>query len=118
MNFLEAEIAGTDAAGTKLLVGGSTAVVNRQLAANGKVTFGVRPEHVGITEGSGVPLAEVTVELVEQLGGQTMVYTSTADGQALTIAVDGQQKVALGSKLTAYVDPARYHVFATDGRAV
>ena len=118
MNFLEAEIEGADGTGTKLMVGGSAALVDRKLDASGKVTFGVRPEHVGITEGSGVPLAEVTVELVEQLGGQTMVYTTTADGQALTIAVDGQQKVALGSKLTAYVDPARYHVFAADGRAV
>jgi multiple sugar transport system ATP-binding protein len=118
MNFLTAEIEGTDGAGTKLRVGGSAAVVDRKLDTNGKVTFGVRPEHIGITEGSGVPLAEVTVELVEQLGGQTMVYTTTADGQSLTIAVDGQQNVGMGSKLTAYVDPARYHVFAADGRAV
>jgi len=118
MNFLDAEVTGTDGAGTKLRVGGSTAVVNRKLDAIGKVTFGVRPEHIGITEGSGVALAEVTVELVEQLGGQTMVYATTCDGQALTIAVDGQQQVARGSKLTAYVDPARCHVFAADGRAV
>ena len=114
----EAEIEGADTSSTKLRVAGSAAVVDRKLDANGKVTFGVRPEHIGITEGSGVPLAEVTVELVEQLGGQTMVYATTADGQSLTIAVDGQQQVAPGSKLTAYVDPARYHVFAADGRAV
>ncbi len=118
MNFLTAEVEGADGAGTKLRVGGSAAVVARKLDTNGKVTFGVRPEHIGITEGSGVPLAEVTVELVEQLGGQTMVYTTTADGQSLTIAVDGQQNVGMGAKLTAYVDPARYHVFAADGRAV
>ena len=45
-------------------------------------------------------------------------YTTTADGQSLTIAVDGNQKVARGSRLTAYVDPAAYHVFAADGRAL
>lgn len=82
------------------------------------VTFGVRPEHIGITEGSGVVLANVKVDLVEQLGGQTMVYATTADGQPLTIAVDGQRQLQLGSSLTAYVDPARYHVFAEDGRAI
>jgi multiple sugar transport system ATP-binding protein len=32
--------------------------------------------------------------------------------------VDGQRQVQLGSTLTAYVDPARYHVFGADGRAI
>jgi multiple sugar transport system ATP-binding protein len=36
----------------------------------------------------------------------------------MTIAVDGQRALATGSALTAYVDPARYHVFAKDGRAI
>ena len=60
--------------------------------------FGVRPEHIGITEGSGVQLANVKVDLVEQLGGQTMVYATTADGQAMTIAVDGQRQVGWGHR--------------------
>ena len=119
MNFLEATVENADSAGAKLRAGGSEIVVNRAVGAGGDaVTFGVRPEHIGIVEGSGVPLAEVKVDLVEQLGGQTMVYTTTGDGQPLTIAVDGQRTLALGSTLTAYVDPARYHVFAKDGRAI
>ncbi|KQW77552.1 sugar ABC transporter ATP-binding protein [Devosia sp. Root413D1] len=118
MNFLEAKVESADGAGAKLRAGGSEIVVNRQVGAGDAVTFGVRPEHIGITEGSGVQLAKVKVDLVEQLGGQTMVYTTTADGQAMTIAVDGQRQVELGSLLTAYVDPARYHVFARDGRAI
>jgi multiple sugar transport system ATP-binding protein len=118
MNFLEAKVESADGAGAKLRAGGSEIVVNRQVGAGDAVTFGVRPEHIGITEGSGVQLANVKVDLVEQLGGQTMVYATTADGQAMTIAVDGQRQVELGSMLTAYVDPARYHVFAQDGRAI
>jgi len=118
MNFLEAKVESADGAGAKLRAGGSEIVVNRQVGAGDAVTFGVRPEHIGINEGSGVELAKVKVDLVEQLGGQTMVYTTTADGQTLTIAVDGQRPVELGSSLTAYVDPARYHVFAQDGRAI
>jgi len=118
MNFLEAEVEMADAAGARLRAGGNQIVVPRRVDAGEKVTFGVRPEHIGITETAGVKLAEVTVDLVEQLGGQTMVYTTTADGQALTIAVDGQRQVPLGSTLTAYADPARYHVFAQDGRAI
>ncbi|HEV2514033.1 MAG TPA: sn-glycerol-3-phosphate ABC transporter ATP-binding protein UgpC [Devosia sp.] len=118
MNFLEAKVESADGAGAKLRAGGSEIVVDRQVGAGDAVTFGVRPEHIGITEGSGVQLANVKVDLVEQLGGQTMVYATTADGQPMTIAVDGQRQVELGSMLTAYVDPARYHVFARDGRAI
>ncbi|WP_055045539.1 ABC transporter ATP-binding protein [Devosia sp. A16] len=118
MNFLDAKVESADGAGAKLRAGGSEIVVNRQVGAGDAVTFGVRPEHIGINEGTGVELAKVKVDLVEQLGGQTMVYTTTADGQPLTIAVDGQRPLELGSTLTAYVDPARYHVFAQDGRAI
>ena len=42
-----------------------------------KLTFGIRPEHIGIAEGSGVPFAELRVDLVEQLGDTTMLYAST-----------------------------------------
>ncbi|MBN9308966.1 sn-glycerol-3-phosphate ABC transporter ATP-binding protein UgpC [Devosia sp.] len=118
MNFLAATVESADGAGARLRAGGSEIVVNRQVGAGEAVTFGVRPEHIGISAGSGVPLAEVRVDLVEQLGGQTMVYATTADGQPLTIAVDGQRALEPGSTLTAYVDPARYHVFAVDGRAL
>lgn len=118
MNFLDAEVESQNGAGSMLRVAGSTAAFGRPIAGDGKLTFGVRPEHIGITEGSGVALAEVRVDLVEQLGGQTMLYTTTKDGQQLTIAVDGQRSVNLGSTLTAYVDPARCHAFAPDGRAL
>jgi len=118
MNFLDGQVESADGSSAKLTAGGSSIVVNRRVSAGDAVTFGVRPEHIGIAEGSGVPLAQVKVDLVEQLGGQTMVYATTGDGQPLTIAVDGQQPLELGSMLTAYVDPARYHVFAKDGRAI
>ncbi len=118
MNFLAATVESADGAGAKLRAAGSEILVNRQVAGGDKVTFGVRPEHIGITEGSGIALANVKVDLVEQLGGQTMVYTTTGDGQALTIAVDGQRALAPGETLTAYVDPAKYHVFAGDGQAI
>jgi multiple sugar transport system ATP-binding protein len=121
MNFLSASVEGSDATGTKLRAGGAEVVLPRPLkggAAGESVTFGVRPEHISIRDGSGVRLADVRVDLVEQLGGQTMLYTTTADKQPLTIAVDGQQQVEMGAGITAYVDPKRYHVFAGDGRAL
>src|SRR5690606_40581790 len=114
MNFLDGKLDNGN-----VQVAGSPVQLQRAVGANGApVTFGVLPEHITLREGGGVPLAEVTVDLVEQLCGATMLYTTTADRQPLTIAMDGQQQVALGSKATAYVDPARTHIFGADGLAL
>ena len=106
---------------TQIAAAGSTIELPRAVSAGApgdEVTFGVRPEHIGLAADDGVPLADVRVELVEHLGGQTMLYTTTADKQTLTIAVDGQQQVVAGASVTAYVDPARYHVFAKGSEAI
>ena len=120
MNFLEARVEGSDATGAKLRAGSAEIVLPRALrsSAGEAVSFGVRPEHIAISNDGGVPLADVKVDLVEQLGGQTMLYATTTDNQPLTIAIDGQRNVELGASLTVYADPARYHVFAADGRAL
>jgi hypothetical protein len=47
-----------------------------------------------------------------------MLYTTTEGRQPLTIALNGQQEIATGSKVTAYVDPSRYHVFSEAGAAI
>ena len=121
MNFLEARVEDADPSGAKLRAGSAEIVLPRPLKQGGAgnaVSFGVRPEHISIGNGGGVRLADVTVDLVEQLGGQTMLYATTTDNQALTIAIDGQRNVELGAALTVYADPTRYHVFAEDGQAV
>ena len=120
MNFLDARVGAADSTGAKLQAGGSEVVLPRPIGGTSgdSVSFGVRPEHITIAEGSGVRLADVTVDLVEQLGGATMLYTTTADKQALTIAINGQQEIPVGTRITAYVDPSRYHVFAESGAAI
>jgi multiple sugar transport system ATP-binding protein len=121
MNFLDGRLEALDGAGARVQAGGSTIDLPRPPsggAAGDQVTFGVRPEHITLAEGSGVRLAEVRVDLVEQLGGATMLYTTTADNQPLTIAIDGQRQIELGTKVAAHVDPARYHLFAMDGKTL
>ncbi|HEY9012402.1 MAG TPA: sn-glycerol-3-phosphate ABC transporter ATP-binding protein UgpC [Devosia sp.] len=113
MNFLDGKVESG-----KVQVGASAIDLRREAANGQPVTFGVRPEHISLRAEGGVKLADVTVDLVEQLGGATMVYATTGDRQPLTIAMDGQQQIALGSQVTAYVDPARTHVFGGDGRAL
>ncbi|MNL74484.1 hypothetical protein D3C87_2001290 [compost metagenome] len=55
---------------------------------------------------------------MENLGGQTVVYATTTDGQALTIVLEGQRNVEIGSKVAAYVDPAKAHIFDAEGMAL
>jgi len=65
-----------------------------------------------------VKFADVRVDLVENLGGQTVVYATTADGQAMTIVLEGQRPVELGSTVPVHVDPARAHIFDAEGLAI
>ena len=121
MNFLDARIEAIDGKGAEVVAGKTRIALPRAISGGqvgDRVTFGVRPEHVTVTEGSGVRLAELRVTLVEQLGGATMLYATTADGQPLTIALNGQSGIAIGETITAYVDPARYHVFSEAGEAI
>jgi len=111
MNFLSAT-----AEGDAIRTSSTTLSLGRSVA--GATTLGIRPEHITITEGSGVKFAEANVDLVENLGGQTVVYATTADRQGLTIVLEGQRKVEAGSTISAYVDPEKAHVFDAEGLAI
>lgn len=111
MNLLK-----TVSSGGSLQVAGNMLTIPHETA--GATTLGVRPEHIGITENEGVRLADVRVDLIESLGGQTLVYASTADGQPLTVALNGQRQINVGATVPLYVDPAHTHLFAADGNAL
>jgi multiple sugar transport system ATP-binding protein len=121
MNFVDSTISTLEGSAATVNVGGSMFTLRQQVtgrSANDKITLGIRPEHMGITEAAGTRLADVQVDLVEHLGDQTMLYASTKGGQPLTIALAGQQHIASGSTVTAYVDPSKYHAFSADDRAL
>ncbi|HEY8359711.1 MAG TPA: TOBE domain-containing protein, partial [Ramlibacter sp.] len=111
MNFLTAT-----ADGTGLRIGGN--VVNLPRSVTSATTLGARPEHITISENRGIKLADIRVDLVENLGGQTVVYGATADNQPINIVLEGQRKVDLGSTVAAYIDPAQVHLFDGEGRAI
>jgi multiple sugar transport system ATP-binding protein len=111
MNFLQASVAGSG-----LQVAGGNLQLGRNIT--GATTLGVRPEHITIADGSGTKLADVRVDLVESLGGQTVVYATANDGQALTIVLEGQRRFELGSTVQAFIDPARVHLFDAEGMAI
>ena len=111
MNFIT-----SSADGSGLKVAGNTLQLPRNVA--GATTLGIRPEHITVNEGSGTKLADVRVDLVESLGGQTVVYATTADGQDMTIVLEGQRSIELGSTISAHLDPSRVHLFGADGNAI
>ncbi|MBF0678992.1 MAG: sn-glycerol-3-phosphate ABC transporter ATP-binding protein UgpC [Devosia sp.] len=111
MNFLTV----TEANGA-LTTAGNSLSLGRPSA--GATMLGIRPEHISITEGSGVKFADVRVDLVENLGGQTVVYATSNDGQGLNIVLEGQRQVELGTIVPAYLDPAKAHIFNAEGLAI
>ncbi|PZU74463.1 MAG: sugar ABC transporter ATP-binding protein, partial [Rhizobium sp.] len=95
MNFLSAKVASGDTS-------------NR--------TIGVRPEHVNPQAQSS--LGEASIQLVEHLGGSTVVYTSTPDGQPATVLLDGQRQIRIGETIPFAFDLGKTHLFGADGRRI
>jgi len=121
MNMLEAKLLKNGGeAGVEL--GGAALGLGRDVAGGGegdRVSFGIRPEHLGLAEKPGhVRLGEIGIDLIENLGNQTMVYATTADKQPIILSLEGQQELFPGTKHVAWFDPAKAHVFNGDERAL
>ncbi|WP_075214234.1 ABC transporter ATP-binding protein [Mongoliimonas terrestris] len=121
MNFIAATVESADERGAVLSIAGrSVRLPGLKVAAapGAAVTFGVRPEHLTVGAEGGERLGEVTVQLVEHLGGETVLYTVNHAGDTLNASVDGQLKVSHGERVTLMVDPLVCHVFDANGRAI
>ncbi|GLS23395.1 sugar ABC transporter ATP-binding protein [Labrys miyagiensis] len=115
MNFLPARLAG---AGDAIEVAGRNVRLGAPLpgARTGEpVTFGVRPEHIQVGGEAGEALGEVKINLVEHLGGGTVLYATTAGGENLTVSAAGQLRVHHGESVPLRIDPAICHVFDDKG---
>ncbi len=106
MNFLDGEIA----EGAMIAADGLRWPLPESFAAQPlsgrKVVYGIRPEHITITE-AGIP---ARVQLVEPTGSETQVVLQ-ASGSTL-IAASRERIIAQpGTILHIMVDPARAHLF-------
>ncbi|TFF25120.1 ABC transporter ATP-binding protein [Jiella endophytica] len=82
-----------------------------QPEAGREVTFGIRPEHVGLGEAPAGHFAiKGKVELVEAMGADTIVWTSLA-GHPLTIRTDGETEIRPGQTIEFGFDPANACLF-------
>ncbi|MBK1842324.1 sn-glycerol-3-phosphate ABC transporter ATP-binding protein UgpC [Azospirillum sp. YIM B02556] len=85
-------------------------------AAGTAATLGIRPEHVEPCQEAEADLT-VRIELVEQLGGETFLYTTGPNDVPLTIRCDGQSRLARGDVLPVRFSRDHLHRFDAAGLA-
>ena len=114
INFLEGTI--TTTGGTKFLANGMDVDLKRYNfeddPQDGPVTFGIRPEHIalGKTKAAGRFQAEITIDVVEPMGSDTLVWSRIGD-QDLRFRVDGQSDMKPGDKQIINFDPKTASIF-------
>lgn len=117
MNFLNAKVAASDDGSAVIDLHGQTVRLPRRLGGiqpGEAVTLGARPEHLNVGD-RGVALGSAHVDLVEHLGGQTILYATLHGGQTLTVALEDQQAIRAGETVNIRIDPDRCHLFGPDG---
>ncbi len=73
------------------------------------VILGLRPENISLTsEGSGF---KAKVDLVEQLGGESLIYATTADESKIVAKSFGNIKLGQGSNITLDFQASDGHLF-------
>jgi ABC-type sugar transport system ATPase subunit len=83
-------------------------------AANvpGKVTLGMRPEHMHLQPQPGHVAIALTVTLVELLGDSSCVYAALANGDEFVLKLQGQDDIEAGTRVTAYIEPGHIRLAA------
>jgi multiple sugar transport system ATP-binding protein len=117
MNILAGtvESAGADSATVRLAAGTSIIVpVGASPAAGAKVSFGVRPEHLAIADAASASITG-TAQVVERLGGETLVHVELADGATLVVKTDGECLARVGDTVGVTAQGAHCHLFDEAG---
>jgi lactose/L-arabinose transport system ATP-binding protein len=121
MNFLEAEVIGTEGGATVVeLVNQGRARLTVPLTdlrsdTGTAVTLGIRPEHFG-RAGEGDCDITVAVDMAEHLGSASYAYAHTGSGEPLVIMRDPEQEDTHIASLTVSVAADRVFIFESDGK--
>lgn len=110
INFLDGVLEGTKFRSGDLTLDASRYPFAKK--SGGPAWFGIRPEAVlsgDAAQASPVRLTS-TVEIVEPMGADTLVWTKVA-GQDFRLRMEGQAKVAPGDTIRIGFDPARASMF-------
>jgi multiple sugar transport system ATP-binding protein len=84
-----------------------------------KLTLGIRPEHLEDIElvsselGTNSSVLSATVEVIENLGNELLVYLTTTGGQTLQARLRRRSHVSVGERVGLRVDTKYMHLFDT-----
>ena len=106
MNFLEGQASGGRSVEFAGLPGLPIAAA-AEASEGEQVTLGVRPEHLAFAT-AGLP---GTVDIVEQMGGESYVYVTLANGARLTVRRPGQTALRAGEAVHVAIEGAS-HLFS------
>ena len=124
MNFLDEAKVVSDEHGTRILLEGVGAIkvpllyMERAMAAaDKKLTFGIRPEHLEDTAlhpsyGEDSSTFEAMVDVVEYLGSELLVYLNIA-GKTIQARLKPHSGAHAGGKLALQMNNAHLHLFDT-----
>ena len=120
MNFLSASCLSIDSDGVKVelpAIGKQLLPVEPLKVNQGEeLEVGVRPEDFILSEtGKGLPFK---VEVLERLGGSTLVYGSLEKYPNFCAMLQGDANVREGELVNLDVKPASFHVFDSNGNAM
>jgi sn-glycerol 3-phosphate transport system ATP-binding protein len=103
MNFLPAQVAN----GKAVIESGAQLKTNAK--TSGSVILGIRPEHLVLDEKGQI---KVEVDLLEQLGSNTLVHGRLQDTQSpIVVSMDGIQTIDAGVVLSFDAPPLALHLF-------
>jgi multiple sugar transport system ATP-binding protein len=80
----------------------------------GATTYGIRPEHLSLTEEGGWA---AQVKFTEYLGNETIVYL-TSELRELTLRINGNQRSGTGDTVRVFADKAHEHFFDVEGQRI
>ena len=120
MNFLPAQ---PDAETQSVRVANSGRVQMPGLSADKIkkiVTIGIRPDDLELVEASDEDSIAVTVKYTEQLGGETVIYSSTktATEHEMVAKCPGQLKLQQGTVVGFKFDVAKVHLFDASDNSI
>ena len=117
MNLLPARVVGSG----QVTVGNDTRSIplpsTGQAASGASITLGARPEHIDVVDETHADLV-ITVNLVEQLGGETYLYGSAPGLPELTVRQDGQARYDRNQRVGLRLQREALHLFDADGQAI
>jgi multiple sugar transport system ATP-binding protein len=121
MNFIPATVVSVKAKTVNLSLPGddkiAVPVVGEVPAVGSKLTLGIRPEHVEISD-KAAGAVKAQVRAAEYLGSETMFYASLSDGCDIAVKAGGLAKEQSGDTLNLILPPAACHLFNADGKTI